>query len=140
MADIQRISMKPTCADELAGIIVLRFLGDQKSKHLSEPLKDGELPKEFPPKFRVSERYFSNSVFPKILKKKEGESMADHEARVKKFLHFIDSVTFSQIALVIDPDNEEEKKFTEVYHEISEIRMSKGTMENQQGCCKCEMF
>ena len=97
-------------AEQFADIIVKEFMGDAKFKQIDVRLKPGEIPSEHivEKKFMVDPEFFTHPTcpLPLILKKLSGESEFTHQERVKSYMLACDDHKFSDMANLIDPENQ----------------------------------
>ena len=75
----------------------------------------------------VLDEYFTNGKYalPSLLKKLAGESESNHEERVRKYLLACDDQRFSDVANLIDPQNQFQLGFFNLYNEIQIQRINR---------------
>ena len=105
--------------------ITEKFLETVKNKHLNKAdLKYKEQPDDYVMKtsFVVTEQYFENDFvkLPDSCRKQKDDTEESHKARVKKYLELCDNSTFTQIAYVIDPSDQFQIEFFNLYNEVQE--------------------
>lgn len=118
-------------------------MGNVKLKEVDPPLKDKQEPaiQMMEKKFMLVEEYFQHDRYalPLMLKKMSGESEHDHQERVKRFLIACDDQRFTDIAFLINPENQFQQGFYKLYSEVTGIRSSQGRMgsgsANDKRCC-----
>ena len=97
-------------------------MGDIKTKHADLPLKDGEEPPHFmmEKKFMLVDEYFKQGPhkLPLILKKLATENEYQHREKVRMYLMACDDVTFTNISYIIDPENQFQLGFYNLYTEV----------------------
>lgn len=129
--------MKSNFAEIFADIILKEFMGDVKLKQVDGPLQENEKPAPFvvEKKFMVLEEYFTNEKYalPPLLKKLAGETESNHEERVRKYLLACDDQRFSDVANLIDPQNEFQLGFFNLYNEIQALRISRISSKDSNG-------
>ena len=114
-------------------------MGDVKFKQLDPPLNQGELPICFivQKKFMVAPEFFSHPRYPlpMILKKLAGETELTHQERVKRYMLACDDQKFSDMANIIDPENQFQIGFFNLYNEATEQRIQmRGSSEDKFKC------
>ena len=119
--------MSADYAEQLAKTIIDEFMGNVLLKNIDVPLEEGEEPPVFQieKKFVIIPYYLDNEFvkLPLICKQLSHESEEVHMLRVKKYLLTCDKTTFTQIAHLIDPDDEIQKGFHNLYDEVTQERI-----------------
>ena len=105
-------------------------MGNVKMKEMDPPLKENQEPaiQMMEKKFMLVEEYFANERFalPLMMKRISGESESDHQERVKRFLIACDDQRFTDIAFLINPENQFQQGFYKLYTEVTAIRSRQG--------------
>ena len=144
---MQLYHMKTNFPEIFADKIIKEFMGDVKMRQVDPPLIAGEEPIQFivEKKFMIVDEYFTHPQYPlpKILKKLAGESELVHQERVKKYLIACDDTTFSGIANMIDPENQFQMGFFNLYNDAMgqriNLRQTQSPEEEKKGL-RCNIF
>ena len=90
--------------------------------------------------FVVTEQYFENDFvkLPDSCRKQKDDTEESHKARVKKYLELCDNSTFTQIAYVIDPSDQFQIEFFNLYNEVQEQRITQSQTKTEKD--KCILF
>ena len=137
--------MKDNFSEIFSDRIIKDFMGDVKSKYIDDPLKSGELPKEFfvDKKFVIGEEFFKNDIckLPLMIKKLAGESEDIHLTRVRMYLFSCPDVKFNLIAELIDPENACHTGFYNLYNEVMEERIkNRSKQPEKESKNPCNIF
>lgn len=139
--DIQDVYVLPNFAEIFADRIVRAFMGNVKLKEMDPPLKERQEPEVqmMEKKFMLVEEYFTHERYalPLMIKKISGESEFDHLERVKRFLMACDDQRFTDIAFLINPENQFQQGFYKLYTEVTAVRGSQGRSPDSSNkrCC-----
>jgi len=141
--DIQDIYVLPNFAEIFADKIVRAFMGNVKLKEMDAPLDEREEPtiQMIEKKFMLVEEYFTHDRYalPLMIKKISGESEYDHQERVRRFLMACDDQRFTDIAFLINPENQFQQGFYKLYTEVTGVRGQQGRASDKvaisKRCC-----
>lgn len=121
-SDLRKYQMEGNYSEKFSSALIYDFMGDVMLKYVSPALQNGEVPDFFQIQkhFTIIPYYLANEFcrLPPLTKKLPNELEKSHRERVEKYLLACDEQRFTEIAQIIDPGDEIQMGFFNLYNEV----------------------